>query len=131
VLKPFGLGIAVAIVLDATLIRMVLVPSVMEVLGRVNWWMPRWPDRIVPILTVEIAADAESPTLSCPDKSRKGTVPMRAGIYAATRHGKPAKVLGLSLDDLSIGFDPIVRAPQQRLRSHRQRGLRTTGGLAC
>ena len=48
VLKVFGLGLAAAILIDATLVRMVLVPSVMELLGKANWWMPPWLDRIVP-----------------------------------------------------------------------------------
>ena len=48
VLKVFGLGLAAAILIDATLVRMVLVPSVMELLGPANWWMPRWLDRVVP-----------------------------------------------------------------------------------
>ena len=54
VLKVFGLGLASAILIDATLVRMVLVPSVMELLGPANWWMPRWLDRIVPHLGVEV-----------------------------------------------------------------------------
>ncbi len=48
VLKVFGLGLAAAILIDATLVRMVLVPAIMELLGRANWWMPSWLDRIVP-----------------------------------------------------------------------------------
>jgi putative drug exporter of the RND superfamily len=48
ILKVFGLGLAVAILIDSTLVRMVLVPSVMELLGRFNWWIPRWLDRLVP-----------------------------------------------------------------------------------
>ena len=59
VLKVFGLGLAAAILIDATLVRMVLVPSVMELLGDANWWMPRWLDRIVPHLGVEV--DVEHP----------------------------------------------------------------------
>jgi putative drug exporter of the RND superfamily len=59
VLKVFGLGLASAILIDATLVRMVLVPSVMELLGTANWWMPRWLDRIVPRLGVEV--DVELP----------------------------------------------------------------------
>jgi RND superfamily putative drug exporter len=54
VLKVFGLGLAAAIFIDATLVRMVLVPSIMELLGRANWWMPAWLDRIVPNLGAEI-----------------------------------------------------------------------------
>ena len=54
VLKVFGLGLAAAILIDATLVRMVLVPSIMELLGPANWWMPRWLDRVVPNLGVEV-----------------------------------------------------------------------------
>ncbi len=54
VLKVFGLGLAAAIFIDATLVRMVLVPAIMELLGRANWWMPTWLDRIVPNLGVEV-----------------------------------------------------------------------------
>jgi RND superfamily putative drug exporter len=57
VLKVFGLGLATAVFVDATLVRMVLVPSTMELLGKANWWFPRWLDRIVPKLSVE--ADVE------------------------------------------------------------------------
>ncbi len=54
VLKVFGLGLAASILIDATLVRMVLVPSIMELLGPANWWMPRWLDRLVPRLGVEV-----------------------------------------------------------------------------
>jgi putative drug exporter of the RND superfamily len=53
ILKVFGLGLAVSILIDATLVRMVLVPGVMELLGRANWWMPRWLDRVMPTLGIE------------------------------------------------------------------------------
>lgn len=46
--KQFGLGLAVAVLLDATLVRMVLVPALMELLGAANWWLPRWLDGILP-----------------------------------------------------------------------------------
>jgi len=54
ILKVFGLGLAVAVLVDATLVRMVLVPSVMEILGRANWWMPTWLERVVPTLGAEV-----------------------------------------------------------------------------
>jgi RND superfamily putative drug exporter len=54
ILKVFGLGLATAVFLDATLVRMVLVPSIMELLGPVNWWLPRWMDRSMPRLGVEV-----------------------------------------------------------------------------
>ena len=53
VVKSFGVGLAVAVFLDATLVRMLLVPATMELLGDKNWWFPRWLDRILPRLNVE------------------------------------------------------------------------------
>jgi RND superfamily putative drug exporter len=57
VIKLFGIGFAVAIFIDATLIRMLIVPSTMELLGDANWWLPRWLDRILPHLDVEGPSD--------------------------------------------------------------------------
>ncbi|MGH9098537.1 MAG: MMPL family transporter, partial [Acidimicrobiales bacterium] len=51
VLDVFGLGLATAILVDATLVRMVLVPSVMQLLGNANWWFPDWLDRHLPRLS--------------------------------------------------------------------------------
>ena len=61
-LKLFGIGLASAIFLDATLVRMVLVPAVMQLLGDRNWWIPGWLERMLPSLDVErvSAAPAES-----------------------------------------------------------------------
>jgi putative drug exporter of the RND superfamily len=53
ILKLFGVGLAVAVFLDATLVRMLLVPATMELLGERNWWLPKWLDRILPTLNVE------------------------------------------------------------------------------
>jgi RND superfamily putative drug exporter len=50
ILDVFGLGLAVAILVDATLVRMVLVPSIMQLLGDANWWLPGWLDRRLPYL---------------------------------------------------------------------------------
>ena len=47
-LKLFGIGLATAIFLDATVVRMVLVPAVMQLLGAWNWWIPGWLERILP-----------------------------------------------------------------------------------
>jgi RND superfamily putative drug exporter len=51
--KLFGVGLAVAVLLDATLVRMVLVPATMSLVGRANWWLPAWLDRILPHLDLE------------------------------------------------------------------------------
>ncbi|MFP5319355.1 MAG: MMPL family transporter [Acidimicrobiia bacterium] len=58
VVKLMGTGLATAILLDATIVRMLLVPATMELLGDRNWWLPRWLDRIVPRLDVEGHAEA-------------------------------------------------------------------------
>jgi RND superfamily putative drug exporter len=55
VVKEFGLGLATAIFIDATIVRLVLVPSIMQMLGRWNWWFPRWLDRLLPRFEVEPA----------------------------------------------------------------------------
>ena len=55
-LKLFGIGLAAAIFLDATVVRMVLVPAVMQILGDRNWWIPSWLERILPRLDVERVA---------------------------------------------------------------------------
>ncbi|MEO8696641.1 MAG: MMPL family transporter [Acidimicrobiales bacterium] len=53
ILKMFGLGLATAVFVDATLVRMVLVPATMSLLGSANWWLPAWLDRILPVLDLE------------------------------------------------------------------------------
>ncbi|HEX6688007.1 MAG TPA: MMPL family transporter [Solirubrobacterales bacterium] len=53
IVKEFGVGLAVAIAIDSTLVRCLLVPAVMVLLGRWAWWMPRWLDRVVPHISIE------------------------------------------------------------------------------
>jgi putative drug exporter of the RND superfamily len=53
VVKEFGVGLAVAIAIDSTLVRCLLVPAVMVLLGKKAWWMPKWLDRIVPHVSIE------------------------------------------------------------------------------
>ncbi len=64
-IKQFGVGLAVAVLLDATVVRCLLVPSLMILVGRFNWWMPAWLDRVVPHVSIEgaefFAADADPP----------------------------------------------------------------------
>ncbi|MCC7087825.1 MAG: MMPL family transporter [Chloroflexi bacterium] len=53
VVKEFGLGLAVAVLVDATVVRLLLVPATMELMGEWNWWLPRWLDRIIPRISIE------------------------------------------------------------------------------
>jgi RND superfamily putative drug exporter len=56
-IKLFGLGLAVAVLFDATIVRLVLVPATMELLGDRNWWLPGWLDKILPNIKVEAERD--------------------------------------------------------------------------
>ncbi|MDY7101678.1 MAG: MMPL family transporter [Actinomycetota bacterium] len=59
IVKTFGVGLAVAVLVDATVVRMVLVPATMELLGDANWWLPGWLDRRLPRIELEAAAPGE------------------------------------------------------------------------
>jgi len=56
IIKSFGLGLALGVLLDAFIVRMLLVPAIMHVLGGAAWWLPRWLDRVIPNVDVEGAA---------------------------------------------------------------------------
>jgi RND superfamily putative drug exporter len=58
-LKIMGLGLAVAVLVDATIVRLVLVPSTMELLGDWNWWIPTWLDRVLPRVHIEANTSLE------------------------------------------------------------------------
>ena len=73
-IKLFGFGLAIAVFLDATIVRLILVPATMELLGDSNWWIPKWLDRILPTVRVEPAEDldAELAQLDEEEKERAG-----------------------------------------------------------
>ncbi|MGI9641482.1 MAG: MMPL family transporter [Acidimicrobiia bacterium] len=52
-IKMMGLGLAVAILVDATVVRLVLLPATMKLLGDANWWLPAWLDRILPTIDID------------------------------------------------------------------------------
>ncbi len=84
IIKEFGLGLAVAILLDATIVRLLLVPAIMELLGQVNWWMPAWLDRLLPRISVEGAAPVLATVVAAPRPSpaaaRSAAVPSRTPV---------------------------------------------------
>jgi RND superfamily putative drug exporter len=51
--KQFGVGLAVAVILDATVVRCLLVPALMVLVGKANWYLPRWVDRWLPHISIE------------------------------------------------------------------------------
>jgi putative drug exporter of the RND superfamily len=89
-LKMFGLGLAMAVLLDATIVRLVLVPATMELLGDRNWWLPRWLDRILPVVHIESLDDV---------KAHRGEHPPEPTPAAATPgNGQPAPQPGEPVD---------------------------------
>ncbi len=72
--KQFGVGLAVAVLLDATVVRCLLVPALMILVGKWNWYMPAWLDRFVPRLEIEggeffAERDRESPVPATPARA--------------------------------------------------------------
>ena len=65
-IKEIGLGLSVAIALDATLVRLVLVPATMEIMGQWNWWLPKWLDRILPHTDFEAGGEPVEPRDASP-----------------------------------------------------------------
>ena len=56
-IKLFGIALASAVIIDAFVVRLVLVPSLMSMLGKANWWLPGWLDRLLPKITIEAPED--------------------------------------------------------------------------
>jgi RND superfamily putative drug exporter len=86
-IKLFGFALAVPILLDVILIRLILVPSVMQILGRANWYLPKWLDRILPRVEIEAPSHpAPAPVAAqagAPDSVAAG------GVGAGRGHGSP------------------------------------------
>jgi RND superfamily putative drug exporter len=61
VIKLFGIGLASAVLFDAVIIRCLLVPAVMELLGRGAWWLPSWLDRRLPRIAIEAPEERHPP----------------------------------------------------------------------
>jgi putative drug exporter of the RND superfamily len=70
VVGEIGLGMAAAVLLDAFLLRTLLVPALMHLSGRANWWLPGSLDRVLPHLSIEPATPPASQTAALPDLSR-------------------------------------------------------------
>ena len=62
-IKMMGLGLAAAIFIDATVVRMVLVPATMKLMGDANWWLPAWLDRLLPTIDIDGAAGLPEPEM--------------------------------------------------------------------
>jgi RND superfamily putative drug exporter len=81
IVKEFGVGLAAAIAIDATVVRCLLVPAVMTLLGKAAWWMPHWLDRVTPRISVEGQAyfarlDAAKPVPATPAQQSREPEPV-------------------------------------------------------
>jgi RND superfamily putative drug exporter len=84
-LKMAGLGLATAVLVDATVIRMVLVPATMELLGDRNWWLPRWLDRLLPRVDIEGGPGAHPVATGVPEPGPASAHPVPVPV--PVRHG--------------------------------------------
>jgi len=66
-IKMLAVGMAVAVFIDASIVRMILVPALMSILDTRAWWLPRWLDRILPNLELEGAIEDPAPEEPEPD----------------------------------------------------------------
>jgi putative drug exporter of the RND superfamily len=72
VVAEFGVGLSAAVFIDAFILRTVLVPALMHMFGRANWWLPAWVDRWLPHLSVEPAQDAVPESRALPQAAPAG-----------------------------------------------------------
>ena len=99
IIKMMGVGLAVAVFLDATIVRLVLVPATMKLMGHANWWLPKWLDRILPNLDIEGDSGLPAPVYregrgARPRRGRPGAR-ARARLRAAGAGGRDAGRLRL------------------------------------
>jgi putative drug exporter of the RND superfamily len=85
-IRQFGVGLAVAIIVDAFVVRTVLVPALMHLFGRANWWLPGWLDRRLPHLAVDVC-DARSV-----DRETGAAIALSVGAMNVVKDGARAKV---------------------------------------
>ncbi|CAM5394219.1 MMPL family transporter [Streptomyces abikoensis] len=78
VIAMFGIGLAVAVALDAFVLRTLLVPALMHLLGGANWWLPAWLDRRLPRLSIEPPEPVEPASLPEPEPEAAGVSPERS-----------------------------------------------------
>jgi RND superfamily putative drug exporter len=78
VVKMMGLGLATAVLVDATIVRVVLVPATMQLVGDANWWLPRWLDRLLPRVDIEGEAALPAPEMEIGPHAGAGADATRA-----------------------------------------------------
>ena len=100
--KQFGIGLAVAVILDATVVRCLLVPALMVMVGKANWYLPKWVDRILPHISIEGAEFFEA-------RDRQAVVPSEVVGAGTAPVSGPAWWSRLTRSACSTGPQPWAR----------------------
>ena len=80
IVKLFGVALSTAVLLDAFVVRLVLVPSLMTIFGKANWWLPGWLERLLPHISVESEHDVEAGAAEIVDISEPGDERETVGV---------------------------------------------------
>src|SRR5271157_3157422 len=116
-----GLGLAAAVLLDAFILRTFLVPALMHLAGRANWWLPGWLDRILPHLSIEPATEPSAPPIPAP--ASKVMHARRVSPDTEILSGHP----GRRTDQQPADDGPIAATPASHLASPSDHELTSNG----
>ena len=114
--KEFGLVLAVAILADALVVKMTLVPAFFTWLGEKTWYMPRWLDRLLPNITIESPHEGQAPPPIEPEPARAGERRARNLLRAAARAPPPSlsRTPDVNVDELKLSLAGEVVLPEER-----------------
>ena len=112
VIKMMGLGLATAIFVDATIVRIVLVPATMKLMGDANWWIPGWLDRLLPTIDIEgehgLPEPEMEPVAESYDTRDHDDDPGDGDDHGSRRGFRPKELAGDIAEGLSSGvLDPL------------------------
>ena len=86
VIKEFGLSLASAVFLDAVVVRCLLLPAVLNILGDATWWIPAWLDRLLPRVNIEGSSTRLSPADEAQFAALSSDKPVPAGSHGGTEN---------------------------------------------
>ena len=128
VIAMFGIALAAAVALDAFVLRTLLVPALMHLLGGANWWLPRWLDRRLPRISIEpperrVAAACEAPEAARDEHSGRA----RRHAHGRTREGASSRMYAISLGDDGAELRPLEPWHAEEFLAHLDRGREFIG----
>ncbi len=121
VIKEFGLGLAFAIFIDATLVRLVLVPAAMELMGRWTWWMPAWLDRLLPGISIDPpAVEPKSGPEPAPEAALPPLPEPTSDVAPEPSRAPQPSFISLELDSARTEGPSAVQLPQPATLGNRE-----------